>query len=93
MMQMTDPVPPSPQLIPVSEPRPDPPLLSYSRPDKGIKNESDRSFGHSLETVLTLSPDAVSEKSQLCLLVDGVPTPLLELITVILVIIVKSEAE
>lgn len=49
-------------------------------------------LGHSLKTILEISPDALSENSGYALLGNGgVPTPLLELAMVVLVILMRRE--
>lgn len=59
-----------------------------------IKKASDRNFGHVLETILTLSAEALSKRSELVpLLIDGMPTPLFETPIVVLVIIRRREGE
>ncbi|ERF73789.1 hypothetical protein EPUS_09255 [Endocarpon pusillum Z07020] len=81
------------QLVPVSKPRPIQPLLTYYAPRRSVRKLTSNTWlGHSLKTILKISPNALSENSGYALLGNGgVPTPLLELAMVVLVIVMRRE--
>jgi hypothetical protein len=78
--------------VPEQKPYPSPPLLTYGYAPKDVKKASDAKFGHSLETILSLAPETLKPDSQHALLVDGVPTPFLELAIVMLNVVMMRQA-